>query len=450
MTSFGPFSTSWTRYNAKPHDVAEKIKTYWRKLPSRPKDDPIYQRALDKTRRQYTLGHKVKPYHINDVIRRYPHPDRSPGLPYTLRGMRKKSEVPVTAIKSFNHNLKYGIYKKCATPCNISAKSMVGKQPKFRIVWVYPAHMTFSEGMFAMPLISAYQEKRGSYAIWCKYALGHMRTLCAKKKKKYTWLGLDWSAFDSNVPAWLIRDCFHILKDQINFTEYQGWGSPSTPGTLEQLWKTIVDYFINTPIKFPDGHVEKKGQGVPSGSYFTNIMDSLCSSVMKNYLFDACNIKYDVDADWELGDDGLTAVIKSTVCMDTFAKIADKKFGSVLNIEKSELSETAGFLGYNIGAGALYAIPQANEEKLTAQLLLPDRPDRTLEDFAARARALQLSCFVLGCIPFFNNTQNLLAALNMDGDDISRPHKRSELWTKMEALGLDSWPPLDTVYLSVK
>jgi len=318
---------------------------------------------------------------------------------------------------------------------------MVGLKEKFRLIWVYPAHVTFAEGMFAQPLISAYQQRLGSYAIWCKYSHGHMRTIMGLKPKRMHWLGLDWSGFDTRIPAWLIRDAFAILRKQINWNEYEEWGKPTHPGTLERLWDACVHYFINTPAKFPDGHVEVKCHGVPSGSYFTSIVDSVCSSIMKHYLFIKERVLYSRFCNWEMGDDGLTAVKSETVDLQNISSVAFRVFGAVLNTDKTELGNYVSFLGYRMSR---LGYPLADYDKLVAQLLLPSRPDVCLADFASRARALQLSCFVVGCPVFFNQVQKMLTLIGHH--DPGPPNRRSEYFIRLEHLCLDDWPSVDLLY----
>lgn len=151
-------STDWTRFRPRPQHIVAKVNTYFRRLPRRPVNDPRYEAALIKTRRQFAIS-KVNPLHINDAINHFQHPDRSPGLPYTSQGFKRKDEVHPNVIKQYVHNLKYGIYTKCTTPCNAVAKSMVAKSPKFRLIWVYPSHMT----------IHLINTKNIRYKIECKY-----------------------------------------------------------------------------------------------------------------------------------------------------------------------------------------------------------------------------------------------------------------------------------------
>lgn len=426
-------STDWVRFRPRPQHIVAKVRTYFRVLPQRPRNCPRYEAALLKARKDFTIR-KVKPLHINDSIRHFQHPDRSPGLPYTAQGFKRKDEVDPNIIKQYVHNLKYGIYSKCTTPCNAVAKSMVAKSPKFRLIWVYPAHMTFAEGMFAMPLIRAYKAHRGTYAIWVQYSNGGLADLQSRLPPDHTWLGLDWSAFDSSIPAWLIRDAFNILMDQIDMSCYDSWGAPTDSDTLPRLWKRMVDYFINTPVRLPSGKVVRKGQGVPSGSYFTGLVDSVCNAIVIHYLLSDLSYSHM----WVLGDDCLVA-IRSSLCVPTLASAAAGTFGLCLNIDKSEKGKLVSFLGYRMSASGT---PMASYDKLMAQLLLPASPDRSIAEFAARARALQLSCFGKGCLRFTHEVQNVLDTFDITSIDPGALHKRDELSTKLEYLGLDHWPPL--------
>lgn len=446
MPSLGPFQTDWVRYHPKPADITNSLRKYFH--PTRPRlNNEAYAEAIRRTREDYRLGFKVHPYHVNDVIRCYQHPERSPGLPHTTNGIRHKRDVPVSYIKSFVHNLKYGKYRKCTTPCNAVGKSMVGKQPKYRLIWVYPCHMTMAEGVFAMPLIQAYKSQRKSYAIWLQYSKGGMKYLCSLRKKHAKWLGLDWSAYDSTIPPWLIRDAFGILREQFDFSQYNDWGKPTDPHTLPRLWDRIVEYFINTPVKFPDGHIEVKHMGIPSGSWFTNILGSTTNSIMKHYLLIMEQIAYSRKNNLELGDDGVVEIFAKHLCLKQFAQRAEKDFGTILNVEKTEFGDYVSFLGYSMGSGAQKGIPLANYDKLVAQLLLPSRPDRSIGDLATRIKALQLSCFGVGNLRFLHESTGLLTRLGIA--EPALPHKRSEEYSKLEYLGLSDWPPLSQVITAV-
>lgn len=433
--------TLYFRYRPRPWDFIPKVEKYKKILPRRC-TSPSYQRAVANATQDFKLRTPVKPYHINDSIRHFQHPEKSPGLPYTRMGIRQKRDLDPYDIKMKVHNMKYRIGKRDRVPCTAAARTCISKtDPKFRLIWVYPAHWTYAEGMFAMPLIHSYLEKYGTYGIWIKYAKDHARVLKRKRtSKRHQWLGLDWNGFDATIPAWLIKDAFQILRSNLDFSGYQDYGVPTHPYTLPNLWDAIVKYFIDTPIKLPSGKVEVKHQGVPSGSYFTSMVDSVVNCIVMHYLLAKLHIKYKREAFWVVGDDSLTCVC-SPVDLEKLAQLALETFGLELNTSKSELGEEVSFLGFKISK---IGRPLADFDKLLGQLHAPSARDTSVLDFVSRARALQLACFGIGCMEFTLLVQRWLVSHGYEAIQPSL-HHRDELYQKLEQLDLANWPPLSRV-----
>jgi hypothetical protein len=449
MTHFLNFHTDWHRFKPKPSDVKQSVLKYLKKHPSRPtgKYLEVYKQALSIVAKKYRLPVKVKPYHIKDVIRRYPHPDRSPGLPYTKQGYRRKDEVPIEKVLSSVHRMKYS-RDRIRARCNAVAKTLVSPpdRDKFRLIWVYPMDVTMAECMFAFPLVKAYQAAKGSYAIWCQYGKGdlaHLRTkLPDDVDDEYWWLGIDFKDFDINLTPWLMRDAFGIVYENINFKEYDGWGKPTHPDTLERLFWKQVRFCIDTPVQCPDGETVVKHGGMPSGSGYTNLVDSICSAIMKVFAFLLCTVKYLSKADWEMGDDNLTAVKRKTVDLEKLSKCLLENFGAEMHPDKCEFGKKASFLGYGMQDGMNWRVPVAKYEKLVAQLLLPSVPDRSVKDMIVRANALVLSSFVRGCPEFTQDVISFYSWLNVHPDLVKAIYSRSDIYTRMEYLGIDpgsSW-----------
>lgn len=422
------FKTDWVRVNPTPAAIAEKLDKYFLSLPPRMRS-PVYAQAYRDVRRSFALPIPARPKHINDVISQYENSNRSPGLPYTKMGVRRKDEVDPNNIIKAARSIKWHGIKKWNVPCNAVAKTMVGPKPKLRLIWVYPTEMTYIEGMFAMPLIKAYKGLQSwtPYAIWVQYAKGHMKYISSQLQEGQTWLGCDWSSFDSNVPAWMIRDAFGILEANLDWSGvYDSWGV-TKPRYLRNLWRAAVNYFIDTPVKYPDGSVRVKHHGVPSGSFFTNIVDTLVNAIAVKTLL----LLQKVVTGYQLfmGDDSLVAC-SGPVDLNCMSKDANRLFGFVLNPSKSDFCVEPQFLGFTMGKGG---VPKTEYCKLVAQLMLPARPDRSLDDVITRAKSLRLSS--LGANRRFLNEINTW--LKSVPDIPLELSSRSELAIKLAMMGID-------------
>lgn len=431
--------TSFTRYRPTPSDIIAAHEKYFCKLPVRPKDE-FYSETLIEVARMFNIPTRFPVTHINDVMAEFPHGETSPGLPYIREGIRHKRDVDPLRIKVFVHRTKYGLISNCRTPCTASTRTTVSLEPgKFRLVWVYPCHMTMAEGIFAQSLITAYKSWRTPYAIWCQFAKGHMKYLVSHRvNSSQRWLNLDWSGFDATVPAWLIRDAFDILKRQLDFTRYRDKGRPTHPDTLPRLWNRVVHYFINTPMRLPNGVVRVKNQGVPSGSYFTNMVDTICNAIVCRYILKRMKVAFTPSASWFLGDDA-TILLQEEIDLHYFSGLASAVFGLRLNVNKSSVSKNLTFAGFG---STDRGVPVADFDKLVAQLVLPAGKDQSLGDFIIRARALQLACFGVGCMRFTTLVDRVLDNFVFEPGIL---HVRDDLSRKLEHLGLSHWPPIDRV-----
>ncbi len=88
-----------------------------------------------------------------------------------------------------------------------------------------------------------------------------------------TGIGLDYSKFDSSVQPWLIDVAFDILKQNILFR-----------GAMEEAYENSLHYFKTRPIVIPDGRMRLKRMGIPSGSYFTQLVGSVVNYITMMYV----------------------------------------------------------------------------------------------------------------------------------------------------------------------
>lgn len=164
-----------------------------------------------------------------------------------------------------------GSKKVCRVPCMAYARGHFGTtdKPKTRLVWGFPFHQTLIEGMYAEPLLRGYLSSNTHPMVF-----GHTSSYVAAKMNEAKLNGFvqmtDFSGFDSSIQPMLIRIAFDILFS--NFIDV----NPSHRELIEK-------YFICTPIMFSDGERYQKAVGVPSGSYFTQMVDSIVSYIVAQY-----------------------------------------------------------------------------------------------------------------------------------------------------------------------
>lgn len=194
---------------------------------------------------------------------------------------------------------------------------------KTRLAFAYPSQMTLLEGMFAPQIIQYVKD----HVPWVTYATGYQDI--ARMTKKVRWsanvVEVDYSQFDASIDARLIRDCFDVLRDLFTLDE-EG----------ERAWSRVVEYFVNTPILMPDGNVYLTDRGVPSGSWFTNLIDSMVNYIATRYVYHRMG-RSDV---WEaaiLGDDAIIGT-KHSVDLTRLTALA-AELGLTVSVEKSRQME---------------------------------------------------------------------------------------------------------------
>jgi hypothetical protein len=89
------------------------------------------------------------------------------------------------------------------------------------------------------------------------------------------WTSVDYSSYDQSIPNWLIYDAFKIL--------YDWFGDMNTLDAA--LWKVVVNDFVNKSFISKGGELIRAHHGVPSGSMFTQIIDTLCNQIMISTYF---------------------------------------------------------------------------------------------------------------------------------------------------------------------
>lgn len=351
---------------------------------------PLLRTAIGRAYRAFRLPEPVKMLHLNDVF------DydlqiwsRSPGLPWKSLGYKTKRDVvtdprATKSIRWFWHRIKNGESIN-APDCCAFVRSHLAEPPeaKVRAVWGYPMTLTMGEAVFAVPLIEAYQKHLSPIAYGYETAVGGTRRLVTEMQGAGYYGAIDFSSFDKTVPACLIDAAFDILESNLDFVNYRHHGIADARKTV-LMFDYIKDYFIRTPIRLCNGERYRKFSGVASGSYFTQLIDSVVNYILITWM--CLEVLGDLPSYIKvLGDDSIFRVSRH-FCLDDFADLAES-IGMKINVAKSVVSRNPSnltFLGYQLNDGT----PSKPFERWMAALLYPEYPDRAWDDVASRALGL--------------------------------------------------------------
>lgn len=252
----------------------------------RPKDDNL-DRAISKAAYIFLLQDefKAKLIHLCDIFNLdLPIWDSSVKWEKfdckTLNDIRHNLDA-IRDIRYFWHRVKYedkyGV--KMSMPSVFMHSHFVNDdKTKLKIAWKYPPTVTFGEAVFAVPLIEAYQKYPTPIAYGYETVNDGISKIIREAHGKYFY-ALDFKSFDETVPTWLIRIAADILILNTNFAKYRNAGVPDAR-RMYAMFNTIIDYFINTKIQLYSGKLFLKRGGIASGSYFTQLIQSIINCIL--------------------------------------------------------------------------------------------------------------------------------------------------------------------------
>lgn len=275
--------------------------------------------------------------------------DKSSGLPLLTR----KSD---SLTYSFDREAQIRFGVKAPNPCIAYKRTQQGN--KTRLVWGYPLEMTIMESRFARPLIEQF------LCMETPMAFGLSKLSLGSKIHRYnvdgkgTIVCLDYSKYDTTLSKTMIRQAFRILSTWFTREDRESLG-----------WSTVVSYFISTPIVMPDGHLYTgKDHGVPSGSYFTQMIDSIVNVALSYALSYKFDFKIGHKSLYVLGDDVIMSVV-GDVNLERWARYLLRQFGLRLHDdEKTEIGRPH-FLGAYWDKGK----PDAPIDSLVNKACFPEK-----------------------------------------------------------------------------
>lgn len=250
------------------------------------------QVAINLARKRFALPEKIQPLDWHEVGQHFRR-DTAAGVSFMGQKKGDVMEEIYHKARYLGHRMKQGGKRRFDPTCMRFPPCVAGQRggmseatnPKTRLVWVYPAEVLLVEGQYAPVMYRKYMEWDRSPMLNGKSAQRlYTEWTCGLREGERLY-GIDFSSFDTTVPAWLIRVAFSILRSNI---EWEYWKGERVTKRDAQKWKNVWDgmvwYFINTVILMPDGRMFRKHRGVPSGSWWTQMVDSVVNWILVTYL----------------------------------------------------------------------------------------------------------------------------------------------------------------------
>jgi hypothetical protein len=201
-----------------------------------------------------------------------------------------------------------------------------GAGPKTRLVWMAPLPTTIVGTAFSK-VVGARMARRRPFCIGLRDV--EKAALVSEFKSRFRYIySIDYSGFDSCVPAKVIDDAFGIAKTHLELTDED-----------EAVWRRYINDFIHSRLIGPDGLVYRKHKGIPSGSAFTSIIGCLVNLILAQYMWERAT-GHGIPADrlLILGDD--VAIASNTrIDLGELASFAGE-LGFSLSVEKTEVTDS--------------------------------------------------------------------------------------------------------------
>lgn len=186
---------------------------------------------------------------------------------------------------------------------------------KLRVVSMVDMRVILGELKFSKP-IQDYMGLQPYYA-GGKNELQISSVITRWRTKFSRFMSIDYSSFDQTISSWLIEDAFSVVKSAFVMDEFHS-----------SLFDVIVNDFIHKDFILSEGSLHSD-KGVPSGSMFTQIIDSIVNLLVVRTFFNHLEAKAEMIA---MGDDNLIFT-DSEVTMEDLASYLIKNFGLVVKTD---------------------------------------------------------------------------------------------------------------------
>nr|QJW70311.1 RNA-dependent RNA polymerase [Erysiphe necator associated partitivirus 11] len=416
--------------------------------------DGDYLAILKKTIDELRPAERIIPLTLGAAAK---HPDMptttSPGFPWIHQGFKTKGEVLTDRAANGHIHRAWDMIGKgisWSLPDCLAYQRVIASEQtrtKVRPVWGYPVDVVLEEARFFLPLLAVLKDlvndKDSFYGLGMETARsGHEHLArCFASAGIQLSLSGDFQNFDARVPAWNIRDIFSHVSDWFDFSkvidsEGKIW-NVNTDQTCRR-WKAMVSYFINTKVRSPTGLRVQKSHGIPSGSMWTNFLDTCVNAVqMRTALYRTTGAL--PAKDYYYGDDSQVFLVNKHISLDAVAMELDLTFNAILSVDKTILTDNPDnihWLGYYYRPGG----PRRSMEFILASTFYPERQVATATESCARMLGQLYSCMdPHASVRFYDAIRWLMQKYSIDKTTLDAyvSDKPAKAFKYLSTLGLD-------------
>lgn len=325
------------------------------------------------------------------VLEALPRLDTHAGYSYILTGKRKKGEYVDNILedylskeksakqnKSFNVPILIGSRTQAKSVFDkitgeVCSFKNIKELFKTRLVSMIDIYLILAECKFAKPL-----QNHLSRFDW--YMGGKsdksIHQLVAKNRNNFGhWLSLDYSTYDQTISSWMIRECFDVVRACFDDELFD-----------DELFEIVINDFIHKVFITADGPLEAH-KGVPSGSMFTQIIDSIA-----NYIMIGCYMKVNNINRYSMlimGDDNLVFT-NQPIDKNNISSYLYNEYGAIVNVDKTDQGESYQHPEFLSRLWTYYG-PYRHPLCIIGKLLFPERfrdykgvgftPDMVIESY---------------------------------------------------------------------
>nr|WIL96134.1 RNA-dependent RNA polymerase [Carrot cryptic virus 3] len=225
-----------------------------------------------------------------------------------------------------------------STPDVAFTRTQLAKLPtiKVRNVFGEAFHYILIEGLSASPLLEGFK-RADTFYVTGKDPTSYVPKYLYQQQQQPGWfIALDWSKFDATVQLWEIDHAFNCIEQLLIF-----------PSDLtREAFEVSKILFKHRKLSSPDGLMWMRNSGIPSGSYFTNLIGSIINYTRVQYL--CRTMGYTITSCRVQGDDSIIKVTSDAKPNVLAMASTVAELGWVLNPTKCVVtlnSEEVTFLG---------------------------------------------------------------------------------------------------------